>query len=434
MNSANALAPPPPSYTQLAVAICGRHPSLAMNSNDNINNNKPWRQGSGNIEHPYPSSSSDPSIYNSSRTRGLRAEEKKAAAPPPTARLRGSLPPSIGAPGASTPYQAQATPDPDARRTARSAAVGADYNGEEGGGGDAEDGSCRATSAYILLQLKDMGRSSSASDDKIVDERPLDTTSSTFPSSPSLSSSHSGINGSIPVQHQRYQHEKQNQQQLKDARAILPHASSVGRASAGAVGSNGLFPSTMSPTGSPSTSSRFGPLGTVSAAAAAASAATAASSSGSMVEGKATASSSSSILERGIYAAGLLPGFQSVAASPSPSVVPSINSMSGAAAAAAVAAAAAASQQTSLIPQLPPALARSAVASSAVGGGSAALRPICPKRTPESMARTLVVGELAPVSFFFLREKALPLCRYGGFLPPLTLFLSWPFFIAFQLK
>lgn len=82
-------------------------------------------------------------------------------------------------------------------------------------------------------------------------------------------------------------------------------------------------------------------------------------------------------LERGMYVAGLLPGFQG-GTSPVPSAV--------------------APPQGSLLQPLPPQMPRGAVLPPGMGG-SAALRPICPKRSPDTvMVISPTTGQLVPVS------------------------------------
>lgn len=83
-------------------------------------------------------------------------------------------------------------------------------------------------------------------------------------------------------------------------------------------------------------------------------------------------------LERGMYVAGLLPGFQG-GTSPPAAVAPS---------------------QGSLLQQHPSQMPRGAVLPPGMGG-SAALRPICPKRSPETvMVISPTTGQLVPVSVF----------------------------------
>ena len=83
-----------------------------------------------------------------------------------------------------------------------------------------------------------------------------------------------------------------------------------------------------------------------------------------------------SALERGMYVAGQLPGFQGSTSPP----------------------AAAAPSQGSLLQQHQSQMPRGAVLPPGMGG-SAALRPICPKRSPETvMVISPTTGQLVPVS------------------------------------
>lgn len=225
-------------------------------------------------------------------------------------------------------------------------------------GGDVEDGTCRTSSAYILLQLRDLGRSSSGLDGVVDSEAaPTAATATTTaaaaantaapaapPSSPTAAalSPTLGAGDAVQQPHHDYQ-----QDQHQDGRAILQ------------PGGGSHF--NMGPASNPATA------GFESGAAA------------GMMGAAAAGAAAAAAIERGMYVAGLLPGFQGGAPP---------------------AAAAAAASQTALLAQLPQQIPRQAT-SAAGGGGSAALRPICPKTSPETvMVVSPTTGQLVPVSVF----------------------------------
>ena len=283
---------------------------------------------------------------------------------------------------------AEATASPQVSSPARTAAAvglgrqtppsaeaegGEDSGGGGGGGGgrdghgrgDAEDGTCRTSSAYILLQLRDLGRKPSSpnaamSKETFAAPAATATASVAAATSPGMTAQQrfaSANGGPHHHQVQQRQHEQQqliqrqqqqhqqrlqhhhHNQQIRDERAGgLP----PGGVNGGSGGGDGGVPYGMSPTNAPAT-----PGYGMTAA-----------------------------LERGMYVAGLLPGFQG-GTSPPAAVAPS---------------------QGSLLQQHPSQMPRGAVLPPGMGS-SAALRPICPKRSPETvMVISPTTGQLVPVS------------------------------------
>lgn len=229
---------------------------------------------------------------------------------------------------------------------------------------DRDSASCRTDSAYILLQLRDMRRTSSTSD-RVTDSRgvctnstPAGTSVSSAPSSGAEvsgegKSSETKVSNSSVSQvtaapatvgvSQGYHHPPQNRPPM--------------HSSGGNTDRFGVSTVTTS-----SSSHGYGSRPAVGVMGAAAAAAVAA-------------------VERGMYVSGLLPGFQGGVSQPT--------------AASAVAAAAAAAAASS---QLPAPIPRP-VTSTPGAGGSAALRPICPKRAPDGiMVVSPTTGQLVPVS------------------------------------
>ena len=226
--------------------------------------------------------------------------------------------------------------------------------GDVGGGGDAEDGTCRTSSAYILLQLRDLGRKPSSPDVDKSKETVAATTVTAAANSPvttaqqRFASDNGAQQQQLRQQQQQHRQQQQIQRQQHQQRQLQQHQQQVQdeRAAAGVNGgggSGGVPYGVSSTTNTPA--SGYG----ITAAA----------------------------LERGMYVAGLLPGFQG-GTSPVPSAV--------------------APSQGSLLQQLPPQMPRGAVLPPGMGG-SAALRPICPKRSPDTvMVISPTTGQLVPVS------------------------------------
>lgn len=228
---------------------------------------------------------------------------------------------------------------------------------------DQDSASCRTDSAYILLQLRDMRRTSSTPD-RITDSRGVCKNSSpdgTRVSSTSSSGAEVAGGG--------------KSSEIKISNGSI---SQMTMAPAAVGVSQGYHHPQSRPPMHPSegNTDRFG-VSTVS------------SSSSSQGYGSrpavgvmgAAAVAAVAAVERGMYVPGLLPGFQGGVSQPT--------------AASAVAAAAAAAAASS---QLPTPMPRP-VTSTPGPGGSAALRPICPKRAPEGvMVVSPTTGQLVPVS------------------------------------
>lgn len=281
------------------------------------------------------------------------AEGKGAAAPPCT---QGSLVlPSNGATQPLPPAAAAwppALPSAPGRRLQRSASLG------EGGSGDAEDPTlCRTSSAYILLQLRDVGRSAS-SPDGVVNTNA--TTHGTFSSSASPAVAVPSTSSSNAATAQRQYHQQ-------DGRAVLTRGGGGAGAGAGGGGGGGSrFDMNMSVRQQQqppaTTAAGFGPSPTTG------------------IMGAATAAAAA--IERGMYVAGLLPGFQDTSA-----------------------ATVASTAQPPLPPQPSPQPQQTAVSLSVGAGGTAGaaaatvgLRPICPKRSPDTvMVTSPRTGQLVPV-------------------------------------
>lgn len=247
----------------------------------------------------------------------------------------------------------------------------------------AEDGTCRTSSAYILLQLRDLGRSASTPESTIDTQAaapPVTTTTttaatpaaaagscaSTSPHFTLASADHAALTtAAIAIQQshhyqQQQRQQRQRQQQQRDLQVATRPAND------GGVQVN------VSPAVSPA--SARGGFG---------------SGEGGAAGG---AGGTRLAFERGMYVAGLLPGFQGSAPSPvAPPPPPAATSPTA---------------PPALLPQLPTQIPRppSSLPSSLAtvpGGGSAALRPICPKRTADTvMVISPTTGQLVPVSVF----------------------------------
>ena len=311
------------------------------------NERLPWREGA----------TGPPSMSNTrARTRGAAAAKAKALAPhsdPDQAKAQ-----------AKQGLAPQTAGDSAARRASGEPALH-----EE----DGDSASCRTDSAYILLQLRDMGRAS-LTRDRVVDSKAASSVSvdastpvgTEVPSGPTSGaevaaegkSINTVIKGNstasavvVPVAAPSVAGGDQlgYQNQVQNERRMLPTSGSSHRFGFG-------------PACSPSSSSVFGSGATA----------------GVMGMGAAAAAAAAAV-ERSMYVTGLLPGF------------PGRSSPSTAASAAAVAAAAAASSH------LPPHMLRPTTSAPGTGG-SAALRPICPKRTPDDiMVVSPMTGQLVPV-------------------------------------
>ena len=258
------------------------------------------------------------------------------------------------------------------RQTPPSAVVGVEDGGGDGGhrdghgGDDAEDGTCRTSSAYILLQLRDLGRKPSSpgaamSKEAVAAPAATATASAAAATSPVMTAQQrltSANGGAHQQQIHQQQHEQQKliqrqqqqQQQLQRQHQQQHHHQQVQDERAGArppggvnSGGDGGVPYGMSPTNNAPATPGYG---------------------------------MTSALERGMYVAGQLPGFQGSTSPP----------------------AAAAPSQGSLLQQHQSQMPRGAVLPPGMGG-SAALRPICPKRSPETvMVISPTTGQLVPVS------------------------------------
>lgn len=284
------------------------------------------------------------------RTNVVAAAEGKGAAPPST---QGSLVlPSNGATQLLPPAAAAWPPSLTAasgRRLQRSASLG------EGGVGDAEDPTpCRTSSAYILLQLRDVGRSAS-SPDSVVSTNAIHgalSSSASTAAAPSSSSSNTST-----AQHRYHQ---------EDGRAILTRGGS-GDSTRFDVNPNNSIRQQQQPPATPTSGCGSTPTAGIMGAATAAAA-----------------------IERGMYVAGLLPGFQG-----------------GSAVTAASTAQSPLNPQPPPQPPQPPQPAASLSVGAAGTAGAAAiagLRPICPKRSPDTVMITSPrTGQLVPVRYGYLR-------------------------------
>lgn len=280
------------------------------------------------------------------RTNVVASAEGKGAAPPST---QGSMIlPSNGATQLHSPAAAAwptSLAAASGRRLQRSASLG------EGGVGDAEDPTpCRTSSAYILLQLRDVGRSAS-SPDSVVSTNAIHGALSSSASTAAAPSSSSNASTAPHRYHQ------------EDGQAILTRGGSGDNTHFdlnpnNSIGQQQQPPAT--PTAGCGSSPTAGMMGAATAAAA---------------------------IERGMYVAGLLPGFQGGSA-----------------------VTAASTAQSSLNPQPPPQPPQPGASLSVGAAGTAGaaaiagLRPICPKRSPDTVMITSPrTGQLVPVRYGYLR-------------------------------
>lgn len=228
---------------------------------------------------------------------------------------------------------------------------------------DHDSASCRTDSAYILLQLRDMRRASSTPDE-IPDSRGV--CKNTTPAAIRVSSASSS--GAEVAGGGKSGETKISNGSISQV-TVAPAAVGVSQGYHHPQNRPPMHPSGgdtdrfgVSTVSTSSSSQGYGSRPAVGVMGAAAVAAVAA-------------------VERGMYVPGLLPGFQGGVSQPT--------------AASAVAAAAAAAAASS---QLPASMPRP-VTSAPGAGGSAALRPICPKRAPEGvMVVSPTTGQLVPVS------------------------------------